>query len=101
LPIDIRLTAVPAPAGIPLAAARVAPGGRLGALYATGDGLAAALAAGAGAGEPVWRMPLVDDYGDALESPVAGLASIPHSSGLRGGSIGAALFLREFTGGRT
>jgi leucyl aminopeptidase len=83
-------------------AARVALGGKLGALYATDDGLAAALlAAAAGTGEPVWRMPLVDDYGDALESPVADLANIPHSSRLRAGSIEAALFLREFTGGRT
>ncbi len=82
-------------------AARVALGGKLGALYATDDGLAAALlAAGAGAGEPVWRMPLVDDYGDALESPVADLANVPHSGRLRAGSIEAALFLREFTGGR-
>ena len=82
-------------------AARVALGGVLGALYATDDGLAAALlAAGADAGEPLWRMPLVDDYGDALESPVADLANVPHSSRPRAGSIEAALFLREFTGGR-
>jgi leucyl aminopeptidase len=82
-------------------AARVALGGRLGALYTADDGLAGALqAAGAGAGEPVWRMPLVDDYSDALESPVADLANVPHSSRPRAGSIEAALFLREFTGGR-
>jgi leucyl aminopeptidase len=82
-------------------AARVALGGKLGALYATDEGLAAALlAAGADTGEPLWRMPLVDDYGDALESPVADLANVPHSSGPRAGSIEAALFLREFTGGR-
>ena len=82
-------------------AARVALGGVLGALYATDDQLAAALlAAGTDAGEPLWRMPLVDDYGDALESPVADLANVPHSSRPRAGSIEAALFLREFTGGR-
>jgi leucyl aminopeptidase len=82
-------------------AARVALGGTLGALYASDDGLAGALfAAGTDAGEPVWRMPLVDDYSDALESPVADLANIPHSSRPRAGSIEAALFLREFTGGR-
>jgi leucyl aminopeptidase len=82
-------------------AARVALGGVLGALYATDEQLAAALlAAGTDAGEPLWRMPLVDDYGDALESPVADLANVPHSSRLRAGSIEAALFLREFTGGR-
>ena len=82
-------------------AARVALGGVLGALYATDDQLAAALlAAGTDAGEPLWRMPLVDDYGDALESPVADLANVPHSSRPRAGFIEAALFLREFTGGR-
>jgi leucyl aminopeptidase len=82
-------------------AARVALGGRLGALYATDDGLAGALlAAGADTGERLWRMPLVEDYGDALESPVADLANVPHSTRPRAGSIEAALFLREFTGGR-
>ncbi len=82
-------------------AARVALGGTLGALYASDDGLAGALlAAAAEAGEPLWRMPLVDDYSDALDSPVADLANIPHSSRPRAGSIEAALFLREFTGGR-
>jgi leucyl aminopeptidase len=82
-------------------AARVALGGTLGALYASHDGLASELfAAGTDAGEPVWRMPLVDDYSDALESPVADLANVPHSSRPRAGSIEAALFLREFTGGR-
>jgi leucyl aminopeptidase len=82
-------------------AARVALGGAMGALYASEDGLAGALlAAAAEAGEPLWRMPLVDDYIDALDSPVADSANIPHSSRLRAGSIEAALFLREFTGGR-
>jgi leucyl aminopeptidase len=45
-------------------------------------------------------MPLVEDYRDALDSPVADLANIPHASRARAGSIDAALFLREFTGGR-
>jgi leucyl aminopeptidase len=82
-------------------AARVALGGALGALYASEDGLAGALLAAAEeAGEPLWRMPLVDDYLDALDSPVADSANIPHSSRQRAGSIEAALFLREFTGGR-
>jgi leucyl aminopeptidase len=82
-------------------AARVALGGVMGALYATDDGLAGALlAAGARSGEQLWRMPLVDDYGDALDSPVADLANIPHARNQRAGSIDAALFLREFTGKR-
>jgi leucyl aminopeptidase len=82
-------------------AVRVALGGVPGALYASDDALAGALlAAGRQSGEPLWRMPLVDDYGDALDSPVADLANVPHSSRPRAGSIEAALFLREFTGGR-
>jgi leucyl aminopeptidase len=82
-------------------AARVALGGVMGALYATDDGLAEALlAAGARSGDQLWRMPLVDDYGDALDSPVADLANIPHARNQRAGSIDAALFLREFTGKR-
>jgi leucyl aminopeptidase len=81
--------------------ARVALGTTLGALYATDDALASDLvAASAAAGEPLWRMPLVEDYRDALDSPVADLANIPHTSSRpRAGSIDAALFLREFTGG--
>jgi leucyl aminopeptidase len=81
--------------------ARVALGTTLGALYATDDGLASELAAAsAAAGEPLWRMPLVEDYRDALDSPVADLANIPHTTGRpRAGSIDAALFLREFAGG--
>jgi len=82
-------------------AARVALGGVLGALYASDDALARALlAAGQESGEPLWRMPLVADYGDALDSPLADLANVPQGSRPRAGSIEAALFLREFTGGR-
>jgi leucyl aminopeptidase len=82
--------------------ARVALGTTIGALYASDDALAAALTvAGAESGEPLWRMPLVDDYTDALESPIADLANVPHdTTRTRAGSIEAALFLREFTGGR-
>jgi leucyl aminopeptidase len=82
-------------------AARVALGGAMGALYATDDGLAQALlAAAAVSGEPLWRMPLVEDYTDGLESPVADLANVPRGNAPRGGSIQAALFLRAFTGNR-
>jgi leucyl aminopeptidase len=70
------------------------------ALYATDDGLASALLdAGAASGDRLWRMPLADDYRDALESPIADLANVARN-GARAGSIDAALFLREFTGGR-
>jgi leucyl aminopeptidase len=81
--------------------ARVALGTHMAALYATDDGVARDLLAAADAsGDALWRMPLVDDYRDALDSPVADLANVPHGSRLRAGSIDAALFLREFTGGR-
>jgi leucyl aminopeptidase len=81
-------------------AARVALGAVLAALYATDDDLAAALlAAGTASGDRLWRMPLADDYRDGLDSPVADLANVASGSG-RAGSIDAALFLREFAGGR-
>jgi len=81
-------------------AAKVALGLRHGALYATDDDLAAALtAAGRAAGEPLWRMPLIDDYRPGIDSDVADVANIERR-GFGGGSIMAALFLREFTGGR-
>jgi leucyl aminopeptidase len=86
-------------------AARVALGLRHGALYATDDDLAAALIrAGAAGGEPLWRMPLVDDYRQAIDSEVADVSNIEQraATGERvgGGSIMAALFLREFVGAR-
>ena len=82
-------------------AARVALGTGLGALYATDDGLAAALlAAGAASGDRLWRMPLPDEYTDGIRSPIADLSNVPHEPARRAGSIDAALFLREFTGGR-
>ena len=71
-----------------------------GALYSDDDRLAADLeAAGAAAGEPLWRMPLVAEYEAALTSPVADVCHIATDSN-RAGSITAALFLRRFTGGR-
>ncbi|HEV8222018.1 MAG TPA: leucyl aminopeptidase family protein [Streptosporangiaceae bacterium] len=84
-------------------AARVALGTSLGALYATDDTVAAGLlAAGQASGDRLWRMPLVQDYTDALDSPVADLAHVarPGTAGSYAGSIAAALFLREFSGGR-
>jgi leucyl aminopeptidase len=86
-------------------AVRVALGGRIGALYASDDDLAAALrAAGRATGERLWRMPLPDDYTSALTSITADLAHVPSrmngATNGQAGSIVAALFLREFTGGR-
>ncbi|MEP7023897.1 MAG: leucyl aminopeptidase [Actinomycetota bacterium] len=84
-------------------AARIALGTTIGALYSTDDGVAAGLlAAGQASGEPMWLMPLPDDYRDALDSPVADLAHVARggTAGSFAGSIAAALFLQEFSGGR-
>jgi leucyl aminopeptidase len=81
-------------------AARIALGTSHAALYCTSDEMAAGLiAAGRESGDRVWRMPLVGEYADALESPVADLAHVARDNA-PAGSILAALFLREFTGGR-
>ena len=85
-------------------AARIALGASTGALYASEDALAEALAtAGTAAGEPLWRMPMPADYASALTSATADLAHVPSVlNGARNGQAGsivAAMFLREFTGG--
>ncbi|TDC87229.1 leucyl aminopeptidase [Actinomadura sp. 7K507] len=81
-------------------AAKVALGLRHGALFSNDDDLAAALTrAGTAAGDPVWRLPLVDDYRTAIDSDVADINNIGRG-GYGGGSITAALFLREFAGDR-
>ena len=69
-------------------------------LYATSAPLQDALvAAGAEAGERLWPMPLVDEYRDGLDSTIADLRNISNpDKGYNGGSIIAALFLREFVG---
>ena len=79
-------------------AATLGLGKRHGALYATTDRLRQSLAAAADAGgERLWPMPIVDDYRDALDSPVADLRNIADQrKHYSGGSIIAALFLREF-----
>jgi leucyl aminopeptidase len=80
----------------------VALGKRHAGLFSSDDALAGQLdEASAASGEPVWRMPLVEDYRVALDSPIADLRNIGNPKRkLGGGSITAALFLREFTGGR-
>ena len=51
-------------------AMKQALGARTAGLYATSDGLADALcAAGAAAGEALWRLPLAQEYGHLLEAP--------------------------------
>lgn len=66
--------------------------------FATTDGLARALEKAAKeAGETMWRLPLLEDLRDQLKSDVADLK---HTGERWGGAITAALFLREFVGGR-
>ncbi|GAA3230868.1 leucyl aminopeptidase family protein [Actinocorallia longicatena] len=81
-------------------AAKMALGLRHGALFATADDLAEALVeAGTAADEPLWRLPLVEDYRAAIDSDVADVANIGRG-GFGGGSITAALFLEKFAGSR-
>jgi len=80
----------------------IALGKRIAGLFSSDDELAGQLVEAAErSGEPLWRLPLVEDYRVALDSPVADLRNIGQPKlKLQGGSITAALFLREFTGGR-
>jgi leucyl aminopeptidase len=78
-------------------AVKVALGQRVGGLYSDDESLAdALLCAGDAAGEPLWRLPLVEDYVEMIDSPVADANNAPPGPA---GSITAALFLRPFAGG--
>ena len=77
-------------------ACMVALGAWTAGLLANDEGLAKAYAAaGEEAGESFWRLPLTEDLRDSLKSDVA---DIKHTGEGHGGSITAALFLREFVG---
>ena len=77
-------------------AIKVALGAKSTGLFSNDDALAGELSAAAeAAGERVWRLPLYDDYRRELDSEVADLKN---TGGRWGGSILAALFLREFVG---
>lgn len=74
----------------------VALGSQSSALYANDDALAGALAsAGDTAGDRMWRMPLWDDYQNALHSAFADMKNV--GGGRAAGSIVAACFLSRFT----
>jgi leucyl aminopeptidase len=74
---------------------KVALGQWTGGFFANRDALADALdAAGAAAGEPLWRFPLEPDYEDTLTSQVADANNSPGGPG----AITAALFLQHFAG---
>jgi leucyl aminopeptidase len=77
-------------------AALVALGKTCSAFYANDDDIARALEVAAReAGEQFWRMPLLEELGEQLKSDIADLK---HTADRWGGSISAALFLREFVG---
>jgi leucyl aminopeptidase len=82
-------------------AASLGLGKRHAAMYTADARLAAGLEAAAETtGELVWRMPLVEEYRTALDSDVADICHVVKDKRVSGGSITAALFLREFVGGR-
>ncbi|MEI6693647.1 MAG: leucyl aminopeptidase family protein [Actinomycetes bacterium] len=72
-----------------------------GAMYATSSAVAKRWQkAATAAGEPVWQMPLVDEYAGSLASTVADLGHISTGEKVGAGSITAALFLQHFVGNR-
>jgi leucyl aminopeptidase len=76
-------------------AMKVALGTKTAGLFATTDGLADTLrTAAVRAGEPLWRMPLLEEHRDLLDSAVADANNAP---GNPGGTT-AALFLQPFAG---
>jgi leucyl aminopeptidase len=77
-------------------AMKVALGMRTAGLFASDDELAdAVLAASDRAGERLWRMPLLDDVANEVDSTIADVRQAPPGPP----GISAALFLRRFTGG--
>lgn len=76
-------------------AARVALGPELPPFYTGDDALADEIAAcGRSANDPVWRLPLWENYDGGLDGKISDLVSV--TSGGFSGSIVAALFLRRF-----
>jgi len=74
----------------------IALGNNCSGFFATSDDLADQFSKAAReAGEQFWRLPLLDDLKESLKSDVADLK---HTGDRAGGSITAALFLREFVG---
>jgi leucyl aminopeptidase len=77
-------------------ACMVALGSFRAGMFTNDDGLRQAYEAAAKvSGEKFWPMPLDEDMRDQLKS---GIADLKHTGGRMGGSITAALFLREFVG---
>ena len=65
-------------------------------LFTADDGVAAKMTEAAKAAlDPCWRMPLDEEYDDALKSNFADMGNV---GGRPGGAITAAMFLRRYTG---
>ncbi|WP_158849177.1 leucyl aminopeptidase [Saccharothrix deserti] len=76
-------------------AMKVSLGVRTGGFFATDDALASRVTrAGTAAGESWWRMPLLEDLAEDVQSDIADVRQCPPGPG----GITAALFLREFVG---
>jgi len=72
----------------------IALGDEIAGLWSSSDGLAEALqAASQAGGEELWRMPLRNSYKEGIKSP---FADLKNTGPRAGGSITAALFLRDF-----
>ncbi|KST63958.1 leucyl aminopeptidase [Mastigocoleus testarum] len=72
----------------------VALGNDIAGLFTPSDELASELEKAAeGAGEKIWRMPMEDKYFEGLKS---GIADMKNTGPRAGGSITAALFLKQF-----
>jgi leucyl aminopeptidase len=77
-------------------AAGVALGKRTAALFTESESLAETLdSAATAAGETLWRMPLPDDYVNAVHGEIS---DVVNSTDIGAGSVTAALYLREFVG---
>ena len=69
------------------------------AMYTRDNKLAANLhELGNETGDRVWRMPLIDDYSDSLESDIADVNNNAAKGKYSAGSITAALYLEKFVG---
>jgi leucyl aminopeptidase len=73
----------------------IALGGHRSGLFSPDDALAAELlTAGEQAGDPAWRMPLDEEYDEALKSNFADMGNVGSRAG---GAITAAKFLQRYT----
>jgi leucyl aminopeptidase len=75
----------------------IALGHTAGAVFSADDALAAeTIAAGRRAGEPLWALPLWDEYAEIMKSDIA---DVKNAGGRAAGSIAAAKFLQKFAEG--